>query len=178
VSPIIESRRPSRCHLGLIVVGPARLAGEAGQLRGGRFCSGAPVHRLRHRQGFIGDHRLQRSPARCSVAAMVAFRSPSAVNTSMASFSRRRSRSAGSRRRFAHTSDAASLAACLNVCLPAHTCFPLQLPHRSAFLRPHTCPRRTAFRVSGGIAAVLSRRMARAAQPTRKPVGLRTRVPS
>jgi hypothetical protein len=51
------------------------------------------------------------APARCSVAAMVAFRSPSAVNTSMASFSSRRSRSAGSRRRFAHTSDAANLAA-------------------------------------------------------------------
>jgi hypothetical protein len=41
---------------------------------------------------------------------------------SVASFSRRRSRSAGSRRRFAHTSDAASLAACVNVC--CHTCFP------------------------------------------------------
>ena len=24
------------------------------------YCSGAPLHRLRHRQGFIGDHRLQR----------------------------------------------------------------------------------------------------------------------
>jgi hypothetical protein len=58
------------------------------------------------------------APVRCSVAAMVESRSPSAVNTSMTSFSRRRSRSAGSRRRFAHTSDAASLAACLNVCLP------------------------------------------------------------
>ena len=30
------------------------------KLRGGRFCSGTPLHRLRHRQGFIGDHRLQR----------------------------------------------------------------------------------------------------------------------
>jgi len=80
-------------------------------------CYGAPLPRLRHRQGFIGDHRLQRGAPRCSVAAMVvASRSPSAVNTSMASFSRRRSRPAGSRRRFAHTSDAASLAACVNVC--------------------------------------------------------------
>jgi hypothetical protein len=50
----VLSSRASRCF------GPARLAGEAGQLRGGRFCSGAPLHRLRHRQGFIGDHRLQR----------------------------------------------------------------------------------------------------------------------
>jgi hypothetical protein len=69
--------------------------------------------------GFIVIIACNAAPARCSVAGMVvASRSPSAVNTSMASFSRRRSRSAGSRRRFAYTSDAASLAACLNVCLP------------------------------------------------------------
>jgi Replication-relaxation len=56
--------------------------------------------------------------ARCSVAAIVASRSPSAVSTSTASFSRRRSRWARSRRRFAKAWDAASLAACLIVCLP------------------------------------------------------------
>ena len=39
------------------------------------------------------------APARCSVAAMVASRSPVAVSTSMASFSSRRSRWARSRRR-------------------------------------------------------------------------------
>jgi hypothetical protein len=37
------------------------------------------------------------APARCSVAAIVASRSPSAVNTSIASLSMRRSRSARSR---------------------------------------------------------------------------------
>ena len=55
----------------------------------------APAHhctRPRHRQGFIGDHRLQRGDACCSVVSMVASPSPSAVNTSTASFSRRRSR--------------------------------------------------------------------------------------
>jgi hypothetical protein len=39
------------------------------------------------------------APAPCSVAAMVASRSPVAVSTSMASFSSRRSRCARSRRR-------------------------------------------------------------------------------
>jgi hypothetical protein len=69
----------------------------------GRFTvtdrSGAPLHSLGYRQGFVGDHRLQRGAARCSVAAMAASRSPSAVSTSMASFFRRRSRWARSRRR-------------------------------------------------------------------------------
>ena len=68
---------------------------------------------------FIVIIACNAAPARCSVAAtVVTSPSPSAVNTSRASFSSRRSRSAGSRRRFAHTSDAASLAAYLNLCLP------------------------------------------------------------
>src|SRR4029453_7797205 len=65
----------------------------------------------------------------CSVAAMVASRSPSAVNTSMAGFSRRRSRWARSRRPFARTSDAANLAAALNVAFP----IPPSLVERPAF---------------------------------------------
>ena len=71
--------------------------------------------------------------------------SPSAVNTSIASFSKRRSRSARSRRRFACTWDAASLAACLIVCLPItaplshrqrlHSPMDFQLAERSPFRR-------------------------------------------
>jgi hypothetical protein len=44
MSHIIECRRPSCCHSRASRCEPPRLAGEAGQLRGGRFCSGAPLH--------------------------------------------------------------------------------------------------------------------------------------
>ena len=56
--------------------------------------------------------------ASCSVAAIVASRSPSAVNTSMASFSERRSRPPVHDDASRALGDAASLAACLIACLP------------------------------------------------------------
>jgi hypothetical protein len=69
----------------------------------GRFpmtdSAGAPLHSLGHRQGFVGDHRLQRG-ARALLGGRDGGVSLSgAVSTSMASFSSRRSRWARSRRR-------------------------------------------------------------------------------
>jgi hypothetical protein len=55
----------------------ARLAGEAGQLRGGRLLR-RTIAPPPTPQEFIGEHRLNAAPVRCSVAAMVASRS--AVN--------------------------------------------------------------------------------------------------
>jgi hypothetical protein len=115
VSPIIERRRPSCCHSRAYCCGPSAASWRSRAASWWLIGSGAPLHRLRHCQGFIGDHRLQ-PDARALLGGgdVVASPSPSAVNTSRASFSRCRPPSAGSRRRFAHTSDAASL----NVCLP------------------------------------------------------------
>jgi hypothetical protein len=89
----------------------------------GRFavsdCSGAPLHRLSYGQVFVGDHRQQRGAGTLLDGDdREASPSPSAVSTSIANLSRRRSRSARSRRRFAYACDAATLAACLIVCLP------------------------------------------------------------
>jgi hypothetical protein len=61
--------------------------------------AGAPLHSLGHRQDSSVIIACNAAPAPCSVAAMVAYRSPVAVSTSMASFSSRRSRWARSRRR-------------------------------------------------------------------------------
>jgi hypothetical protein len=88
----------------------------------GRFTmtdgSGAPLHSLGHRQGFVGDHRLQRG-ARALLGG----------GDGGVSFSERRQHLEGqllqasvtlgrSRRRVAYDWDAANLAACLIVCLP------------------------------------------------------------
>jgi hypothetical protein len=78
MSHIIECRRRSCCHSRASRCGPPRPAGEAGQLRGGRFCSGALLH-----SDTVKDSSViiayNRRPG-CSVAAMVvASRSPRAV---------------------------------------------------------------------------------------------------
>jgi len=100
-------------------------------------CSSTPLHRLRHRQGFIGDHRLQRGG-----------RALLGGSDGGISISKRRQHldgqllqapvtlGPGSRRRFAYTSDAASLAACLNVCLPIPASLIDRDPHSLRLLRP------------------------------------------
>jgi hypothetical protein len=111
----------------------------------GRFTmtdgSGAPLHSLGHRQGFVGDHRLQRG-ARALLGG----------GDGGVSFSERRQHLEGqllqapvtlgrSRRRVAYAWDAANLAACLIVCLPTTAS-----PYRQRLALP--------YGISGGRAVI------------------------
>src|SRR4029453_19003171 len=81
-------------------------------------CSGTPLPRLRHRQGFIGDPRLQRGPRvarwwRWWHLVLQAQSTPRWPASPGAGHARPVHDDASP-----NTSDATSLAACLTVCLP------------------------------------------------------------
>jgi hypothetical protein len=90
--------------------------------------SGAPLHGLEHGQGFVGDHDLQGGAGALFGGGDRVVSFTDCGSTSTASFSRRRSRSAHSRRHLAcGASDAASLPASLSAC-PLATSFIDQTP--------------------------------------------------
>jgi hypothetical protein len=139
MSHIIECRRPSCCHSRASRCEPPRLAGEAGQLRGGRFCSGAPLH-----SDTVKDSSV--IIAYNAAPALLGGSDGGGISFSKGSQTPRWPASPGAgHARPVHDDPSHTprmLPASLPQCLLAHTCFPHR--QRPAFLRPFRLAERSS----------------------------------